>query len=296
MPLEYVHRLWKESLKADATEVAGPRAYRVKYTLPTDATCADVLTASAGGTSIPRVNQVDGSLKCKTVTVERDEDNPNFFDVDTDWSTKGDTESASTDGNAPKWNLDIEIGSLPVTEPRSKGTRIEGGTRTPNVPVCNSAGQPYDPAREDTYYDEEIRITFDTAFVDQRNIELCRKNYNKAAVTCSIKGYRRTFAAGTLKLIGTTLATSVGTDASPYWRLGYVFHWRKDGHTMKILDQGTEQLVGGVLVPIIVGQRETAKEHYLDGSGGVLPLGGTHVFREYDFSEPVSFAGLFAGL
>lgn len=253
---------------------------------------ASALTASVGGTAIPHKGTVSGGLTVTQVEARRDRDNPTLAQVTVTWGIPSDGGGGGSGGEGDpgvKWNATISVEGV---EFRETVTQDKDGKN-----IENSAKQPFDPPLEQTYYDEQVTVSFNSWLVDLNNIEATRGKINSASVTMTVNGLTRTFAAKTLKLTAAKYTTTVGDGGQTYWDIDYTLLYRKDGWKRKVVDRGYYERIGGKLIQIKdqYGEPVTSPS-YLDGTGKKLSQGADAVLKEFELDKDVSFTGLFTGL
>jgi hypothetical protein len=264
--------------------------YKVEYTDAT-ATALEASLANDGTTAIPaKRGPVTGytGVTVRNKSADRDEENPNWFVVTIKAdNSRGDEEKPA--GTGVRWNKDIQIGGIGYTEPVYK-------TRT-GAKVANAAGQTFDPQPTKTYYDEEIRVSYDTDLVDHDGIKPLRGKINEGTVSVTVNGH--TFSWDTLTLMLTDAqVSSVFQDGAFYWHVEIVMQFRRDGWIRKILNQGMMQLhTNGVDLEHIKDKYgvEVTEQVPLDAGGRKLAVGGTPVYLEFDVEDLASFNPLFVG-
>lgn len=261
----------------------------------------DVLEASDGITTIPPVNAVIKGYRVQKKDFKRSQDEP-LLSVVTCHLSDALAELSKPSGKE-KTNIDIDIADEPYEEPVYLDRN--------NKPIANTAGQPFSNQPTKTYYDERITVSFTTGEVDQANIETCRGNTNSGTVSMTVKGYKRSFAANTLKLVSTPVKVRVVEGSDYNWDVKYVLVYRKDTWTRKILSMGRMQKDGGKLVPIYLPKSATpcTEDVPLDKDGKAIIDGavavakkvseagaGERCYVEAEIEKQVSFSGLLSGI
>jgi hypothetical protein len=293
-----------ERLSQDQKHVEHVLAWGVEVDDAATATTVSVLEANDGTTSIPPVNAIElaGGFRIKSKSVERDADNPNLFTVTAVLSNAADDQQQSGNGGE-KLSIDVRVTTDVYEEP----TYIDGA----GVPICNAAGQPFSNTPTRTYYDDRIAITFRTAVVDQVSIDSCKGKTNSTPHTLTIRGYRRQFAVGTLKLVDAPVGTRVA-QGEFLFDVAYTILHRRDGWKRKILNMGRMERSGtaGGLVNIRLKDRSDCTEDVpLDKDGKAIIDGivgaavnitaaaaGQRCYIEFDIEGRTSFANLLSGI
>jgi hypothetical protein len=97
--------------------------------------------------------------------------------------------------------------------------------------------------------------------------------------------------AGTVKC-GTITRRRQWHQAVPggfYWKTTYPFSLNRDGWRKSILDQGLRQVVSGARKQITVDGQLATSPVLLNGSGAILAVAGTPVYRGFDVYEAKDF-------
>jgi hypothetical protein len=246
-------------------------------------------TANDGTTAIPLVGTSIGTLVLNRVEVSRSVDSPTVYTVRCSYSTAslGEGSTPETTDPAEKWDIDISVSAIPYSEPVWKDTD--------DVPVVNSAGQPFDPTVEVTKYDENIKLSFKTRQLPATDIKNCRGKTNSSPVNFTVKGVSFSYPTETLLFNGAEYSTSVYNNET-LWTVTYDLINRTDDWRCKVLDQGLYEKVGTELRAITDkhGQYITSP-HPLSG-GTKLASGSPVVLLNYRTHKKTDFAPLFAGL
>lgn len=151
-------------------------------------------------------------------------------------------------------------------------------------PICNTAGDPFDPPpmRDDSRL--VLTITRNEATADPA----LSREYGDTVNNATFYGA----AAGKVKLKSRT-ARKVpfeGLPAGHYFKVTYVFEFNEDGWQKRLLNVGFRQLVSGNLVPIYMGTQLATSPCLLNSSGA---LTATPYFRTFDVYRSKDF-GTFA--
>lgn len=166
-----------------------------------------------------------------------------------------------------------------------------------NVPVLNSAGQPFDPPAEVPVYTPILNFSGYKSIASDNldNVVLYTNALNDDTIVLA----GRTFPAGQLKCVKYTLV-QVWENSSFWWQKNVVLHVHPEGQTWnptKILDAGTvEKYYDGVAdqlrnITDPTGAPVTTPV-LLDGSGAKLAVGGTPVFLDFNFFREVDFTSI----
>jgi hypothetical protein len=274
-----------ERLSEDQKQVEHVLAYSVEVDDQNDGTI-DVRNADDGTTSIPPVNsiEIDSGLRVKSKSVERDAENPHFFTVTITLNNAADDQQKSGNGTE-KLSVDVRV----TTELYEEVVYIDHNKKA----VTNAAGQPFSNQPTKTYYDERVTITFKTAVVDQASIDACKGYTNSNAVTVNIRGYHRTFAVGTLKMVDSSVGTRVSETASLF-DMAYVLMFRKDGWKRKIMNMGRMQPgsggSGGLVAIVGKDGKDVTEDVPLDKNGKGI-LDGLFGVALKEKSDPTLAAG-----
>jgi hypothetical protein len=301
-----------EQLSQDRKHTEYTRVYRVETDDPTDNAFV-VGDASANGETVPPTNGIElaTGLRVTDKKVVRDGENPTFHTITVTLSNAADDKQTSGNGKQ-KLNVDIKVNGITYEEP----VYLDKDKN----PVANTVGEPFANQPTRTYYDHRITVSFDTQVVDQDNIDLCLGYPNAAPVTVNVRGYRRSFATGTLKLADYSVTNRI-SEGVYFWHVEYVFDYRKDGWKKKILNTGFKAKHTGQpgrLFKICFGTSTTPVETpiskngwaIIDSSVGVCKaesdpsiVGGTsetnpgdRCYREFELVANASYAGLLVGI
>jgi hypothetical protein len=178
------------------------------------------------------------------------------------------------------------------------GTRLLTKDIITGLPVVNSAGIPFDPVPEIPTSNLVISVT---AFKDWATFDpvakmlLYQDNINNANIALSVSPSVTTqFPARTLRCTEYG-ATSTNENGHPFWQIDITLEYKRDGwNPLKILDCGTLYKQSAGLPPQKVldahGQEVGPPGLPLDGSGNVLPAGGTLVFKDFSGYQEKNFA------
>jgi hypothetical protein len=305
MALVAVKKTFEERLNENDTRTEFVWSYQVEYASATDATIIDASTADDGTTAIPAKSAtvtVSGfTYRVKTKDVERDADNPHVFTARVTISDAEDDQQSGGGSGGEKLNVDLQIDDEVSEEPVY--------TDRNDKPIVNTAGQPFSNQPTKRIFDERVTINFQTGLVDQHNIELCKGRVNKSAVTVSVRGYTRTFAKGTLLMVGSPLRSRI-SDGTGIFDVSYTFLWRADGWTRKIVHMGRMEKGGAGLQEIRdKGGQPVSEDTPLDKDGKGIVDGlvtqailittaaaGQRCFSQFDIEFEAEFAGLLSGI
>lgn len=304
MSVENVYQLLEESGNQDADRTESDLTYRVMTDDPATP-AADVLSASVDGMSIPDVGDEVGDSRVVSKDYRRDADNPNLFTVTCKLSD-ADPDAEQPTGDE-KVNASIKVSTVVYEEP----VYLDRDDK----PIVNTAGQPFSNQPTKCYYDERITVSFRTGTVDQTNIDKCRGNVNSDVINLNVRGYRRTFAVGTLRLVDTPIS-SVVVRGQYCWDVEYVMDYRADGWTRKILSTGAMQKgnagqprlikidLGDTAISdvpldmngkaILDGLIAVAKP--LDGTGDNAPSPGDRVYIKFKIDKEAAYGPLLSGV
>lgn len=236
-------------------------------------------SASYGGTSIPDegdTHPINSDLICTAKSVERIDKTGLLWRVEVSWTSDTQAEAEEV------WNVEM---SVTGTEFQQQAYQDKDGN-----PIVNSAGQPFEPGLTESFYDEEITVSFNSYSVNASGIEAARGKVNDQQITLTVNGVARTYEARHLKCVQAGYQT-VYSGGNSYWRITYVFRSRVDGYTETVLDQGFAELVAGELVTIKDANGEPLNaQSMLDGAGAVS-TDGPH-WLSFAIDEEASLATL----
>lgn len=209
------------------------RLFRVITTSRIDAGPAILALA---GSSLPGRGDfyrgADGSIDTgawvKKIDPQQDRDNPKVWEVRVDYGP-----GEPPDENPLNRPAKYSWGKAKYTKPAVKDRNGKA--------IMNSAKVHYDPPAE---MDDSRRTL--TIVRNEVSYDAARSlDYEDAVNDSAFMG----FAAGRAKVEGIT-ATSESENGFNYWIVTYEFHFRRDGWTLKLLDQGRHERINGKLVPI----------------------------------------------
>jgi hypothetical protein len=196
-------------------------------------------TASHGGVSVPQIGQqylasdsIGSQLICVKNNPVRLPQWPAIVQVAIEWKNIIPPPPTSS----TKWNINVKVS--PSLYEQDEYVDVN------NKPVVSTAFEFMNPTLKRTYFDDDIRIDFDSSGVDMANIALCKGKYNVSAATMTINGLSRTFVAGTLLFMAPSYET-IRVGSPPYdWKNSYWFRYREDGWVDQVADRGMLQLDG----------------------------------------------------
>ena len=81
-----------------------------------------------------------------------------------------------------------------------------------------------------------------------------------------------------------------GTGEGSYYEVTFIFQINEKGWDRKILDRGFNYLVSGTVTPITNDGQPPSEPMLLNGSGGILAVGGTPAFVNYDVYPTADFS------
>lgn len=296
MAILSVYRTFDESGTADGLKTEEQISFLVEVD-DSPISGSEILGADDGITSIPSVNELVGSSRVTSQSYARDTDNPNHYKVTCKLSDAAPEQSQGSD----KVNVDIKVKTVKTEEvvylDRNK------------KPIVNAAGQPFSNQPTKTYFDEQITVSFNTGKVDQTNIDKCKGTTNTNAVKMTVRGYPRTFEAGSLKFDDYSVSSQVTEGGEYTWNVEYIFMHRKDLWKRKVLNMGRLQRVSGALVHCVVGGHEATEDVPLDKDGkqivdnAIAPAkliteaaAGERCYIEFEIADAASFSGLTRGI
>jgi hypothetical protein len=251
-------------------------------------TCYEAMYAFLGTEeSIPETGDPhpSGYLRVKSKSAVRTKESPFCFLVTVNWGST--SESPVQFPTGAKWNVEISVDGVEYSQPAYKD--VNGAA------LVNSAGDPFDPPLEQTYYDEEITVSFNTRTVDASAIESARGKTNSASFSFTVAGLSRTFATKTLKLVKASYSTVYENNDS-YWKVSYVFRHRVDTWTRTVLDQGYNAWDSVASKLVIIKDKNGDPVNtpaMLDSDGAVTD---TAHFLDFQMEGTASFSTLFTGL
>lgn len=212
-----------------------------------------------------------GEMYCTSVNAQRNLESPTLFDCQVNWKT--------VPTNKGKWNVRIQVRGVERTEDAHDDNQ--------GNPVCNSAGDPFDPTLKKTYYDEEIAVQYNTLEVDGDQIASLRGKISSGEIDMHIPGYNytRSFPAKTLKLAKADYECQYG-NGPLFFSVSIVLHYKSQtddngqevGWTSLVVDRGFHVLKPdpdnpGKLKRVPVNDREgnpRTMPAFLDGDGNEL--------------------------
>ncbi len=197
-------------------------------------------------------------------------------------------------GDSPHWfevRATFAIGSS--IAPLSKWSVRGGGVET-TVPYwfdldgnafANSAGQLMLPLPEGPAGEQQFTLTVRRLKLD------AFRNASRCVNSDSIWGY----PALTLRT-GPVAYRSASEDGFRFWEIDVPIHYKPDDWRLTLVDAGWNYLDAGELKGVAehpaYATTELSVPPYLDGSGGVLPIGGTPVEGEFRLYREISFAAI----
>jgi hypothetical protein len=257
-----------------------------------DDTWVTAMNASAGGVSIPAEGAIlsGTSLRAKK-SVRRLETNPYYFEVTVKWEAPSVSSGGETKpGGGGVWN--VQISSREAIEQHEVFADVNGD------PMCASSGEKFTTGIQDTIYDEEFVIDFETDTLPQTLIAGCRGKVNSDEITLTIKGVSRTFAAKTLLLYSApwTFTYRYTDDPDvPDFKCSFILHYRADTWKIKRLDEGFYHLESGD--PVRNKDKDgvdMVTPSRLDGTGGLLAITAAPVGMEFEMKTATTFTTLIA--
>jgi hypothetical protein len=272
------------------------RNYRRAWVAQTDDANDDaaVILAYAGCPRLYDVyatsNAFDPSAFCKSVTPEQDANSPTIWRVTADYDTIADPRKQDANPlNRPSvitW--DFSLGSKIL----EKATFINGttGAETENSAVCNSAGEPFEtpPEVDDTRVVLQIQKS-----LPEFNTDLAFEYTNAINNDPWLGGDPYTWKCQGIS--GRLEYAVLDEGAIPFWDVQATFEYRREGWRLELLDAGYHKKNGGGTNLIVIkdeNEQPLTKPRLLDGSGGVLALSGTPVYRKYKAYRELPFGGL----
>jgi hypothetical protein len=245
-----------------------------------------IRNASAGSTTIPAIgatHPTDTTLVCIGKSVRRDAKQPRVFYVSLDWGAPTKPETAATE-----WNVELSVSGIEY--------RQKAEFDSDNAPIVNSAGAPFEPGVEKSYYDEQLTISFNSTTVPAALLRAARGKVNSDSVSITVLGQTFAYDARQLKC---TVADyqSVYESGTAYWRVNFVFLARDDYWTDSILDQGyyTQDASGNLVINKDKNGEPLPTQQLLDGGGGLAAdADGTPYYIDFEVEEEVAFATLIA--
>lgn len=226
----------------------------------------------------------DGSVgQIKRVNVRRDQDHPSLFLALVDCGKPDDPNPGE------RWDCTFSSTGVPVTE-----TVYEDDNPGDPDAYVSSSHEPFDPAREKTYFHEQITIAFKTK-TPPTAIDGCRGKYNDAAFSITIAGLTKSYPQYTL-LLRTADYSHSDQDGTTVWSISLSLEYKAAGwRSVRILDAGFDELIDGVRRPILdpVSSMPINTPHFLNGAGR---KSDTPVFKTFVNGEATSFTALMAGL
>jgi hypothetical protein len=201
------------------------------------------------------------------------------------------------EADGKQWTIALEYGPLEDTEvdPLNKPADVELDHDHFDRPVirdvdgnliCNSAGDPFNPPiRRD----------------DSRPVLTVVKNYPAPFDMNLADDFRDTInitpffgrPPGTVKCRAPRAARLFHSVIGEYYRVTLQFDFNRDGWNARPLDEGFRYASGGQLVPALSGNALATEPVLLDGSGGLLAVGGDPMFHDYQIYEGRDFATAF---
>jgi hypothetical protein len=191
-----------------------------------------------------------------------------------------------------KWNVQVNFAGQPFSQTAYKDKDSKA--------IVNSAGQPFDPSVEHTYYDEKISISYNTTLEQSSSFASIRGMVNSSAVTLSLPGITRSFSARQVYCVDASQSADVNlTDGTATFKVSIELNVRQDTYIDNILDQGFYYLDTStneiVQIKDKYGDLLSAPAR-LDGNGGVLAPGGTPVYLPFKIESEADFTSAFEGL
>jgi hypothetical protein len=183
----------------------------------------------------------------------------------------------------PERSWSFAVSSMPVKRDIS----------SPAQPICNSAGEPFDPEITQEIYDLVYRIVKNQPYFNA----LLAYQYIGAVNTDVFQG----FPAGTVRCTVFT-GEEIFTPYLVYYRVTYEFQIRWDGWMLKVIDQGLREYMGVLpdgtpdLQNIVDrDDKEITEPQNLDGTGRKLDVGATPVVLSFKVHQEWPFAVLGLG-
>lgn len=155
--------------------------------------------------------------------------------------------------------------------------------------IVNSAGDPFDPPLMDEKIIPELTLTRNVQTFDPDDMDEYKGAVNSSSNT--IVG--KTCAARTA-LIADYGATRARANGVSYWVETLRIQINSDTWDRSPQDKGFNYLTGSPQTkkPIKLDGATASEPQFLDGSGGILSLGGTVLYRNYRVKKEKSFTAL----
>jgi hypothetical protein len=203
-------------------------------------------------------------------------------------------------GTWEQWIAEVEYSSAPLNKqdrekfdqpnptlrlPKIRWTSVrydEVGTKDRDGdPYLNSAEDEYDP--QDRVRDASrwnAHVTANLAIVPAWFL-LVNDTLNQADIL--VDGI--VVVAEKAKISGAEISEVLEENGFEYRQISYTLEFRKEGWTRSLLDAGFHYLDDGEKRVIEIQGERPAKEQLLDGSGSLLPVGGTPVYNDFEDYE-----------
>lgn len=255
-----------------------------------------VLSASYGAVTIPAIGaekDTDSRQRVikRTANRYKDADSPSALI----WVVN--VEYQSTPVHTGMWGVEVNFGGVEYTGPAYQDRSDD------EKPFLNSAGDPFDPPINLSWYDGELTYTFCSNTFDSDALDWCRGCTNSETVTFNWLGQSKSFPPNTLKLATDSTAQTIYEGGAYYWKACYKFQYRlEDTYALKVLDCGYRQLNDdGEKVNIVDANNDlVTRPMPLDGHGHVMPKSEdpttNAVPLDFQSTWKVDFGALLTGL
>lgn len=223
----------------------------------------------------------DAGMRCVNRRAVCSSDSQKHWTVDCSYTSALENEDGGHDENPDRPD--------PLQEPPSIDWDVEFYQRPATVdidgkPVANSAGEPYaDPAPEV----DDVRITL-TYSRNERTYSTQRADkFSNATNSAPFLGFLKRQA----KCQGIK-GSYVHNDGDSYYKVTYIFQFRRDGFLLHLLDAGYREKIDGNYETILgADDLPLSQPHPLDGAGRKLAQGADEkyldhkVYAERDLNE-----------
>jgi hypothetical protein len=272
---------------------------------------AVLIDADDGTTRIPAYRSEDSSDTTRILLRKNvqcpDENAPLHWWVDCTYSVppaaQFDIELPPVGSNG-KWDITLACSGIETTEPSDFD--IDGKI------IQSSSREVVDPGVSRVIYDEQILIGFKTRTLNGPLIAAVRGSVNSGSVTLNMPryGYARTFPAKTLKLGNIAYTTELDANGLNFFQVTLPLMFRstfikakgddsaqEHGWDRLVQDRGFYHIVADAQSRIIDGDGTSkVMPTFLDGNGGILPVGSDAVLLPFVLEPRLNFVSLLAGI
>jgi len=260
----------------------GRTAVKVFQVITDDAATGEFAVLNATG--IPELNEghsEDAQVKVNSVDTAPEEGRLKWL-VTVNYATANSTDPDNPDDEDPtKLPPQISFGEIQYNKVIEKAYEDDDKVGQPSEVVQNSAEDPFDPPIMQEEADLLIMITQNVREFDP-NYVLFRNAINSSPVT--VAGVKIRKHQGRLRSIKPTKMWD--QESEEYWQVQYEIEVKSKTQIRSILDQGLNYVEDDTKKAIPVegtdGEEEgTANPQKLDGSGGILAVGGDPEWLEF---------------